>query len=898
MPGRWQDSALTVGALVSRATVPGSVERDFVDRRGRKPADPRLLSVLVRPRLPSLAVAIVVAVAVIALETPLVAFLQAQAPGEAFAVIYLLGVVVVSTVSGLALSVATSLASAVVLAFVQHRTGGHFAPFDLQNDVIVVVFLIVALCTNFVAGRARARGIEAGQRSREAEDAAAQLQESRDRLSALADLQEALRRVATLVALGVGSAEVFSTVADEMRRCLGVMTAGLLRFEDGGGVIVASSYPDGQRVHVGEFLKLDGDTAAAMVLRTGLAARMDSYENAAGSIAAISRQLGVGATVAVPVVVEGRLWGVAYVAASVSQHLPPDTEARLGDFAELVATAIADAAARDALQASRDAIGELAEQQAALRRVATLVAYAVEPPQLFKAVAEEMRRCLHTISAGLWRFETSGEITLLAAAAEPPLLAKLPPPGTRTPIEGDNLASTVRATGRPARIDAYEHADGEIAARLLAVGIRAAVGVPVTVNGRLWGHAAVASAGPAMPADTEQRISDFAELVATAIANAATRGQIGELAKQQAALRRVATLVARGVDPTEVFNAVAEEIVRCLEVDVGALWRYEPDGSAILMAVSHPPGSRFLTVGERLTLEGDSAAARVLRTGTVARIRHDDAVGSVANKCREDGIRSAVGAPVIVDGQLWGVALVAAYGSEDPPPGTEERIGDFADLVATALANAATRDELIASRARIVAAADDARRRLERDLHDGAQQRLVSLGLQLRLVERSVPSGHQDLREQLSGLASGLTAVSSELQEISRGIHPAILSTGGLGPALKTLALRSPIPVNIEFAIEARLPDSVEVAAYFIVAEALTNAAKYSHASEVNVCAKIEDAHLDLSIRDDGIGGADSRKGSGLVGLKDRVEVLGGHMTITSPPGSGTSLYISIPVTS
>jgi signal transduction histidine kinase len=230
------------------------------------------------------------------------------------------------------------------------------------------------------------------------------------------------------------------------------------------------------------------------------------------------------------------------------------------------------------------------------------------------------------------------------------------------------------------------------------------------------------------------------------------------------------------------------------------------------------------------------------------------------------------------------------------PPGTEARMADFADLVATAIANAATRDELIASRARIVAAADDARRRLERDLHDGAQQRLVSLGLKLRLAEAWVPPEQNELRKELSGIASGLNEVSKDLQEISRGIHPAIQSRGGLGPALKTLARRSAVPVSVELAIGRRLPDPAEVAVYYVVAEALTNAAKHARASRVSVSVNAHDDKLDLSIADDGIGGADSGKGSGLIGLKDRVEVLGGQMQISSPPGTGTSLHVTIPL--
>jgi signal transduction histidine kinase len=278
--------------------------------------------------------------------------------------------------------------------------------------------------------------------------------------------------------------------------------------------------------------------------------------------------------------------------------------------------------------------------------------------------------------------------------------------------------------------------------------------------------------------------------------------------------------------------------------------------------------------------------------------RLDTAAGSLAAKARDDGVRNAVGAPVIVDGRLWGVAVVASYRSERPPPDTEARLGDFADLVATALANAATRDDLIASRARIVAAADDARRRVERDLHDGAQQRLVSLGLQARMAESSVLPEQTELKKQICDLASGLAGVSTELQEISRGIHPAILSDGGLAPALKSLARRCPVPVDLDVAVQQRLPDPVEVAAYYVVAEALTNAAKYAQASEVTLRAETKGANLYVSIQDDGIGGADTRKGSGLIGLKDRVEVLGGNMQIASPQGNGTSLHITIPLTS
>jgi GAF domain-containing protein len=258
------------------------------------------------------------------------------------------------------------------------------------------------------------------------------------------------------------------------------------------------------------------------------------------------------------------------------------------------------------------------------------------------------------------------------------------------------------------------------------------------------------------------------------------------LAEQQAALRRVATLVARAVSPSAVFSAVADEMARCLHVAHATVSRYDGD-TFVPLAVYHGDRLRKLPEGVRLALDGDNVAVRVLRTGRVARMdSHDDASGSHAAHIRELGIRSGVGVPIIVGESVWGAAIVGSSAPEPMPADAEARLVDFADLVATAIANAATRTELIASRARIVAAADEGRRRLERDLHDGAQQRLIALGLQLRLAEASAPPELQALRNQLGEVVSGLTGVSTDLQEISRGIHPAILSKGGIGPALKT----------------------------------------------------------------------------------------------------------------
>jgi signal transduction histidine kinase len=285
----------------------------------------------------------------------------------------------------------------------------------------------------------------------------------------------------------------------------------------------------------------------------------------------------------------------------------------------------------------------------------------------------------------------------------------------------------------------------------------------------------------------------------------------------------------------------------------------------------------------------------VLRTGATARIdSHERAAGSVAALIRDLGLRSGVGAPIVVDGRLWGAAIVGSSRPEPPAPDTEDRLADFAELVATAIANADARGELIASRARIVTAGDEARRRIERDLHDGAQQRLVALGLRVRSLQASLPP-ESELTHQIADIGDGLVGASEELRQISHGIHPAVLSHGGLRPALRALRRRAAMPVELSVDVERRLPESVEVAAYYLVTEALTNAAKHARASQVTVTVDADDKHLHLSVTDDGVGGADPRGGSGLIGLKDRVEALGGHLHITSRDHRGTTLSAEIP---
>jgi len=329
-----------------------------------------------------------------------------------------------------------------------------------------------------------------------------------------------------------------------------------------------------------------------------------------------------------------------------------------------------------------------------------------------------------------------------------------------------------------------------------------------------------------------------------------------------------------------------------------AITRYEDNGAAIVVVAAFAePGIPDHAVGDRLTTEGDNLSSTVWRTHWPARRDSwDGAAGSIAAHARVVGLRSRVGAPIVVNDRVWGMAVVGNSAPNPLPPDIEERVAEFAGLAATAINAATTRAELIASRARIVAAADDARRRIERDLHDGAQQRLVALALKARMAMDQTPAELDGIRAELSYIARGLTTALEEIREISHGIHPAILSSSGLGAALKTLTRRAAVPVTVDVAIQAELPDAVEVAAYYVTAEAVANAAKHAHASQVSVRARIIDETLRLSIRDDGIGGADSAKGSGIIGLNDRIDVLGGKLTLNSPVGSGTAIDVTIPL--
>jgi PAS domain S-box-containing protein len=707
-------------------------------------------------------------------------------------------------------------------------------------------------------------------------------------LARLAGEQAALRRVATLVARDAPQAEVFSVIAEEIGQLLGSEEIRMARHEDEYAVVVAAWGQAAEAFPVGSRQPLEDDSAASRVFRTGWPVRIENYETASGPIAETVRSIGIRFVVATPIVVEGRLWGAITTGTGRDEPLPPDTEARLAQFTELMATAIANTES----QARAD---RLARDQAALRRVATLVAKEASLAGVFTKVAEEVADIVGNIDCGLWRDEGDGTVTAVAVSERAPGAGI--GVGAQHLLDGDSVIARAMSHGQPRRVADYSAVTGTAADYARALGIRSAVACPIVVGGRTWGAMVVASyANEPFAPETETWIAQFGDLVATAIANTEARAEVERLAEEQAALRRVATLVAEGASPAAVFDAVAAEMKGLLDADHVVVCRYEP--RAELTVLAHlGSGAQRVPPGARMSHEGDSVEAAVRRADRSVRMEsYTGARGVLAELARAAGVRVAVGAPIVVNGRLWGVVSAGWNGEQSPPADTEHRMAQFAQLLDTATANADSLAELIASRARLVAASDEARRRFERDLHDGVQQRLVSLALELNLAEAIAARENEEFVVQLAHVRQGLTGALEDLRELSRGIHPAILSEGGLVPALKALARRSAIPVELYLSVDERLVDHIEVGAYYVVSEALTNTAKHARASNVEVTAHVHDGRLQLTIADDGVGGADPARGSGLTGLADRVAALGGTIAITSPPRKGTSLRVELPV--
>jgi PAS domain S-box-containing protein len=700
--------------------------------------------------------------------------------------------------------------------------------------------------------------------------------------------QTALRRVATLVAREAPQEEVFDAMAEEISQLLGTDQIRMMRDEGDGTAVVVGSVGNLDVFPLGLRLPLEGDSPVSVVLSTGRPARVNDLATASGPLAERIRSIGIRSAVGAPIVVTGRQWGAIVTGSTRDESLPPGTEARLSQFTELMATAIANTEARR--RADR-----LADEQAALRRVATLVAKEPSPAEVFGKVAEEAARTLGDAECSLWRYEGDG--TLTAVAAWGVAVAAVTPPGTRLAVDETSVVASLMRDERPVRDDDISRGEGTIAAHAREQDLHSTVACPIVVGGRTWGMMSVTCRDPRpLPADTEARLAQFSDLVATAIANADARAEVERLAEEQAALRRVATLVAQGAPAATVFDAVAAEVERLLGADGVTLSRYEEDDEVTVVA-HRGSDPRRVPIGTRLSHRGENVMTMVRRSEHLARMEHSDgSTGAIAEVARGLGVRASVGAPIVVEGRLWGVAIATWRGAQSPPADTAERMAKFAQLLDAAIANADSRDQLTASRARLLTAADAARRRLARDLHDGAQQRLVHAIVTLKLAQRAL---QEDSDEAAALVAEALQHAQQgqvELRELAHGILPASLTGGGLAKAVEAVASRVDLPVDLDVTPE-RFPAAIEASAYFIVAEALTNVLKHAQATRAEVRAFVQDGALQVEVRDDGIGGADP-EGSGLVGIADRATALGGRLDVETPLGGGTLLIATLPIRS
>ena len=540
----------------------------------------------------------------------------------------------------------------------------------------------------------------------------------------------------------------------------------------------------------------------------------------------------------------------------------------------------------------------LVEEQAALRRVAVTVATESTAERVFDVVTEEVARLLGADAANLVSFgPRPGQGVVVGKWSEPGV--EIPGNGTVVVIARGSAIDRVARTGEPARLATDDPGvPPELHERLVALGVTSLVAAPVVVAGEIWGALIVSVTRDLQLApNTEERLGQFAGLVAVAIANAQAREELAALADEQAALSRVAVAVATEEQPEGLFTVVSEEIGRLFDADAGAIVRYVEDlDAAVIVGAWQRVGKIDQPLGVRLPFQG-GAIARVAQTGRTARIDLDAEPAAVRERMLAAKVSSGVAAPIVVSGRLWG-ATSLSNGGGSFPAGIEERLEKFTSLVAVALANAEAREELTASRARIVQAGDAERRRLERNLHDGAQQRLVTLALHLRIAESQLADDTVAAAELISEACDELALALEELRELARGIHPAILTDHGLTPAVEALSARAPLPVEVNGLPSARLAEPIEAAAFYVVSESLTNIAKYASASLARVDLARDDGVLVVEVSDDGIGGADADKGSGLRGLSDRVEALGGRFRVSSEQGRGTTVRAELPLPS
>jgi signal transduction histidine kinase len=665
-----------------------------------------------------------------------------------------------------------------------------------------------------------------------------------------------LRHVATLVAEGSSASDLFATERSSpsdlfaaVVQAIDVDAICVLRIdEDRLATVIASL--NASTFAVASRWALDEAGLIASVVAAGCPVRIDDVSTLDGVMGIALRDSGIHSAVGAPIVVNGAVWGVIWVGSRRSEPLPGATEMRLRDFTELAAVGVANAESRTHLRRQADA-------EAALRRVAVLTAEGASLTELLDVIAAEAARILEGATVAIVQYE--GREFHVVAAHNVPILEV----GSTWPIEESSFAAAVRETRTAVRIDDVAGAVGVFAEAARTAEMASILGAPIVVDRTAWGMIVVGYRRRAEPLpaftgwytsrqvsssmsirEIESRLASFSELIATAISRAQAQSELHALVREQAALQRVATLVARETDAPSVFEAVCAE------------------AGALLGAVS-------------VTLSADSEPAAHWKDGDCA-------------------TASSAEATVFVEGRRWG-ALVAGFPAP-VPAAAEQRLERFAELIAITVANATARSELIASRVRLIEAGDEARRRIERDLHDGTQARLVALGLHLRKLRADIPAAEQAAHAGLEQVERELKAVIEEVQELSRGVHPAQLANGGLPPSLRALARRSPIPAEVAIDVAHRLPASVETAIYYVVSEAMTNAIKHSRATVLSVTVVADSSAVSATIADDGVGGAEVGLGSGLTGLSDRVAALSGRFSVVSPRGGGTTISVELPV--
>jgi signal transduction histidine kinase len=542
-----------------------------------------------------------------------------------------------------------------------------------------------------------------------------------------------------------------------------------------------------------------------------------------------------------------------------------------------------------AVEPRLEQLERVVDEQAALRRIATLVATGATEAEIAAAVSSEVGGLFGAQSAGVvrWEGDTIRVIGSWGADSAEGRLA-----GSVLSFGGDTITARVVETGAPVRIDSAAELKTEFARKRWAeFEWQASIGAPIIVDRRVWG---VVAASRREPGDTfargdEERLRDFSALVALAITNAEARTEAAALMAEQSALRRIATLVAAGRPQAAVLDAVTAEAGMLFGAASVTLVRWEGiEDETVVVAAWCAAGVSPIVPRSLYHPEPGGPTLGVLETGASRR---------GVESSRERGTVAVIAAPVIANRSLFG-SLTAVRAVEEPfAAGAETRLRSFADLAGQSIGNERARAELRSSRARIVQTSDEARRRLERNLHDGAQQRLVSVSLALRLVEQMLAGESSTPSVLLREAATELTEAMQELRELARGLHPAVLSDHGLGPALEALSERSPFPVEIIGAPqERRLPAPVEAAIYYVAAESLTNAVKHADASSARVVLTFEGDDVSVEIADDGSGGASFHSGSGLRGLSDRVEALGGELTVVSPRGGGTLVRADLPL--